>query len=329
MRQHRQRWLAGLAGMILLVLLSGCAASGGIEGRGAGQDRWWTEQPRPGWLPYPRVLPDEPWFEVHRVSDGVFALYEPGQYEEAISFLIVGSERALLFDTGIGVGDIRHAVSRLTDREIVVLNSHTHYDHIGGNYQFRRIYGTDLAYSQANARGSTVAGRAEFIQPAWLSRPLPPGFDASAYRSRPFTITDIVHDGDIIDLGGRRLEVIMTPGHAPDSLCLLDRDRRILFTGDSFYLAGLYTHIEGSNLADYARSAARLAALAPAYDLAYTAHNEPVADVHYMIALNDAFAAIRAATAPPPVETDGFLEYFFDGFSIIVDPAALPAFRAQ
>lgn len=55
--------------------------------------------------------------------------------------------------------------------------------------------------------------------------------------TRPFTISKTVEDGEVIDLGGRHLEVLRVPGHAPDALSLLDRAHRILFTGDTFYLA--------------------------------------------------------------------------------------------
>ena len=99
--------------------------------------------PRPEWSRYERVAIDDGWFEVYRILDGIFAIYEPGQFEEVISFLITGEDMALLFDTGLGIGDIRGVVDELTDLQVVVLNSHTHYDHIGGNYQFETIYAMD------------------------------------------------------------------------------------------------------------------------------------------------------------------------------------------
>src|SRR5690349_6725234 len=71
------------------------------------------------------------WFHVYRAADGVFALVESDQFQEAISYLIVGRSRALLFDTGIGLVPIRPVVLRLTSLPIEVLNSHTHYDHVG------------------------------------------------------------------------------------------------------------------------------------------------------------------------------------------------------
>src|SRR5271170_3520586 len=86
---------------------------------------WCKALPRPEYKSLERVLPNDPWFEVYKVAPGVFAIYEPHQAEEVISYLIVGTKQALLFDTGMGIGNLQSLVSRLTSRPIVVLNSHT------------------------------------------------------------------------------------------------------------------------------------------------------------------------------------------------------------
>lgn len=289
-----------------------------IQNRGSGTANWWDALPRPEWSAYQRIDQDVDWFEVYRVADGIFAIYEPGQFEEVISFLIVGDERALLFDTGLGIGDMRRVVDQLTSLPVVVLNSHTHYDHIGGNYQFGTIYALDTDYTKTRAQGSSTADVAEFLSEGWVWKDLPPGFDAANFRSRPFTISRIVAEGDRIELGGRTLEILETPGHAPDSICLMDRDNRLLFTGDTFYLAPLYTHIPGGNFGDYVRSAARLAELADSIDAALTSHNVPVVQAGYMTALGAAFEDIRTGRATNYTESDGNYEYQFDGFSVIV-----------
>ena len=295
------------------------AANEQVRNRGADKDNWWDKLPRPEWSAFERIDHDQDWFEVYRIATGVFAIYEPGQFEEVISFLITGESKALLFDTGLGIGDMKRVVEQLTDLEIVVLNSHTHYDHIGGNYQFETIYGRDTGYTRGRAEGSPPAAVAEFLKEGWVWKPLPGGFVVDDFRSRPFTISRFVDEGDVIDLGGRRLEILSTPGHAPDAICLLDRDNRLLLTGDSFYLAPLYTHLEGSDFLDYAKTAARLAGLVDDIDAALTSHNVPVVEPRYMTVLGDAFAAIEDGTADDYVMADGLREYRFDGFSVIVD----------
>jgi glyoxylase-like metal-dependent hydrolase (beta-lactamase superfamily II) len=298
---------------------SDAATNEQVQNRGAGKDNWWDKLPRPEWSAFERIDQDQDWFDVYRIADGVFAIYEPGQFEEVISFLILGDDRALLFDTGLGIGDMKRVVEQLTDLDVVVLNSHTHYDHIGGNHQFDTIYARDTEYTRNRAAGSQPAAVAEFLQEGWVWKPLPEGFVVDGYRSRPFRISRFVDEGDVIDIGGRKLEILSTPGHAPDAICLLDRANRLLLTGDSFYLAPLYTHLEGSDFLDYAKTAARLAGLATDIDAALTSHNVPVVAPHYMTALGEAFATIEDGTADDYVMADGFREYRFDGFSIIVD----------
>jgi glyoxylase-like metal-dependent hydrolase (beta-lactamase superfamily II) len=290
----------------------------GVQNRGSDTGHWWDALPRPEWSEYERVAIDDGWFEVYRILDGIFAIYEPGQFEEVISFLITGEDVALLFDTGLGIGDIRGVVDELTDLQVVVLNSHTHYDHIGGNYQFETIYAMDTEFTRGRAlNGRPHEAVAEFVSKGWIWMPLPEGFIKDKYHTHPFAISRIIAEGDVIDVGGRRLEILETPGHAPDSICLIDRDNRILFTGDTFYLAPLYAHVDGSDFEDYARSAARLAGLAGDVNIAITSHNVPIVDGEYMIALGLAFEQIKAGSVEYLV-TDGNREYQFDGFSVIV-----------
>lgn len=219
-----------------------------INNRGEGKDNWWESLPRPAWSHFKKIAQSQDWFEVYEVLPGIYAIYEPGQFEEVISYLITGSEKALLFDAGLGIGDLKKVVAELTDLEIVLLNSHTHYDHIGGNHQFDRIYARNTEYTQNHSRGLPHDEVKEFVGKGWVWKPTPETFSADQYRIEPFTITKFIRDGEKINLGDRVLEIMFTPGHAPDAICLMDREKRILFTGDTFYLAPLYAHLEGSDL---------------------------------------------------------------------------------
>ena len=236
------------------------------------------------------------WFEVYKVAPGTFAIYEPHQAEEVISYLILGKQKALLFDTGMGISNIRKLVSGLTALPVIVLNSHTHNDHVGGNWQFDTIYSMDTEFSRQNAKGSTADAQEE-LAPGQICGELPKGFDAKTYRTKPWTITKYVHDGDKLDLGGRSLEILSTPGHTPDAICLRDPANGLLFTGDTYYPATIWLYRPETDLDAYAKSIARLVALEPQVKTVIGAHNIPVAPPSVLTNLPAAFADLRAGKA--------------------------------
>jgi len=198
---------------------------------------WCRALPRLEYKRLRQVPVSDSWFEVFEVSPAVFALYEPHQAEETIGYLIVGDKRAVLFDTGMGISDIRQVTAALTKLPIIVLNSHTHNDHVGGNWQFATIYAMDTDFTRANARGSREDAQSE-VAPDQICGELPKGFDRKTYATRPWKITAYVHDGDHIDLGGRSLEIIATPGHTPGSICFAVEGTNLLFTGDTLFPGG-------------------------------------------------------------------------------------------
>jgi glyoxylase-like metal-dependent hydrolase (beta-lactamase superfamily II) len=275
---------------------------------------WCRALPRPEYKTLERVTVSDPWFEVYRVAPKVYAIYEPHQYEETISYLILGDHRALLFDTGMGIGNLKKVTGELTALPIVVLNSHTHNDHVGDNWQFENIYAIDSNFTRENARGSRDDAQAE-IAPGQICGSLPPGFDSKTYRTRPWKISSYVHDGDRIDLGGRVLQVLATPGHTPDAVCLLDRVNGLLFSGDTYYPATIWLYRPETDVAAYAASVHRLAALASQLKVVLGQHNIPVASPSVLPRLAAAFDKVRAGKIEPKSTATGEASYTVDGFS--------------
>ena len=144
-----------------LLLLATCAFAQSGAGVPTATPDWCRKIPRPGYAKLKRVSSPDRWFEVYEVRPQVFAIYEPHQAEEVISYLILGDKQALLFDTGLGIGDIRRVVLSLTSLPIVVVNSHTHNDHVGGNWQFEHVAGMDTAFTRESAKGSSADAQAE------------------------------------------------------------------------------------------------------------------------------------------------------------------------
>ncbi len=275
---------------------------------------WCRPLPRPEYKTLQRVPVGDSWFEVYKVATGVFAIYEPHQSEETISYLIVGNKRAALFDTGMGIGDLKGVIGELTKLPIVVLNSHTHNDHVGDNGQFETIYGMDTDFTRQNARGSREAAQEE-IAADQICGTLPKGFDRKTYVTRPWKITSYIHDGQRIDLGGRTLEVIATPGHTPDAISLIDRANGLLFTGDTYYPATIWLYRPETDFDAYDASIHKLAALAPQIRTVLGAHNIPVAPPSVLPRLVTAFEAVRAGKAAATPGDPGQVIYKVDGFS--------------
>jgi len=268
---------------------------------------WCRALPRPEYKSLERAKIRDPWFEVYKVAPGVFAIYEPHQEEEVISYLIVGEKKAALFDTGMGISDIKKVAAELTKLPVVVLNSHTHNDHVGGNWQFDEVLGMDTDFTRENAQGSTEDAQAE-LEPGLLCGDLPKGFNPKTYETKPWKISRTIHDADTIDLGGRALEVVATPGHTPDAISLLDRKNGLLFTGDTYYPADIWLFRPETDLDAYVASVKRLAALAPQLHLVLGAHNVPVAEPSILPKLVAAIEAVRAGKVSPTAK-EGRAQY--------------------
>jgi len=96
--------------------------------------KWHEALPRRSWERFNKTETGYPWFEVYEVTPNTYAIYEPGQFQEVISYLALGKEKAALIDTGYGMSDMRGLVELLTDLPVTVVITHTHVDHIGQNY---------------------------------------------------------------------------------------------------------------------------------------------------------------------------------------------------
>jgi glyoxylase-like metal-dependent hydrolase (beta-lactamase superfamily II) len=291
----------GAAAVLLCALCAppSAASALNLSSSHAQQDEkpdWCKSLPRPEYKALERVPVSDPWFEVYKVAANTYAIYEPHQSEEVISYLILGQQKALLFDTGMGISDIKKVVRELTKLPVIVLNSHTHNDHVGGNWEFSTIYSMETPFTERNAKGSREDAQEE-IQPGEICGQLPPAFDPKTYRTRSWNITRYIHDDTTIDLGGRTIEVLATPGHTPDAISLYDRADELLFTGDTSYPAPIWLYRPETGFDAYAKSIQRLADLAPHVKIVLGAHNVPVAPPSVLAELVQAFADLRAGKA--------------------------------
>lgn len=230
----------------------------------------------------PWQLPVAPaWFEIGEVGDGVYRITEPHvhSYVRANAYLVRGTSSHVLVDTGLGIAGLAAelAGTGLLDRPVIAVATHSHFDHFGGLAEFavRAAHPDDgefieTADDYVTLEASTYPpGLVTEFREAGLAVPdllvdaLPvPGFDLGSFRTPAAGITRWLADGDVLDLGGRSLEVLHTPGHSPGSICLWEAASGSLLTGDVLVEGEpLLDQLPRSSPADFASSLRRIAGL--------------------------------------------------------------------
>lgn len=232
----------------------------------------------------------KPWFTIDKIDGDTYMISEYRHPEETHCYLLNGRERSLLIDTGLGISDIYDEVKRLTDQPVTAIATHIHWDHIGGHKYFPDFYAHRAELDWLNGKfplsveavRKTVADRCA----------LPDGFDVNDYAIFQGKPTRVLTDHDVIDLGGRKIEALHTPGHSPGHLCFWERDRGYLFTGDLVYKGTLFAYYPSTDPEAYLESLRKIAAL-PAQRL-FPAHHAADIQPEIMIRMRDAFERLKA-----------------------------------
>ncbi len=276
--------------------------------------------PRPAYSQFKKHEASNDWFEVYQFEHNVWAIYEPFQWQEVISYLIIGNSSALLVDSGNGIGDIKAVVDRLTDKPVRIINTHSHFDHIGGNYQFETILSPSTEFSISNSKGNNSQTIKTEVSTEALCKSLPKGVTQKSHAIKPYSITAKVKDGDMIDLGGRKIEILYIPGHTDDSIALFEAESGYLWTGDSFYEGPIWLWFPETDVHAYQQSISRLAALTPQLKALFPAHNIPYSNPSLLAETDEAFQLVLAGKAKsrPYATFEGTVIYDFDRFGFLM-----------
>lgn len=282
------------------------------------ESHWYDALPRASWAEYNLIDTNQDWFEVYQLNESTYAIYEPYQWQEAISYLLIGTEKAMLVDTLQGIGDLKSVVTQLTDLPVIVINTHSHFDHVSGNYQFDEIYGVDNPFTLDNAKGHDHSVNAGNMTADTFWKNVPKDFSADTYENKPYKISKYLSDGEIVDIGERPIEVVFAPGHSPDSIVLIDKNNRFMMTGDTFYPAPLYVYSSTSSFRDFANSVQTMQRSQGDVDFLLPGHNETMQAATYLSKLADATLAVQDNSTASTVGENGVHTYQFEGFSLIV-----------
>lgn len=167
------------------------------------------------------------WFTVKEVSSKVWAIDD---HKAVNIYLVEGSDSAMVIDTGMGVADLLAQIRKLTSKPLIVINTHGHPDHTGANYQFDKIFIHPA--DSADARSCSLRSARESAARNMLRGAVPAEGDLFKGNENHFKFIT-VKNGRTFNLGNRHIQVIETPGHTPGSICLLDKEDKLLFTGDN------------------------------------------------------------------------------------------------
>ena len=180
------------------------------------------------------------WFEVQEIKNYIYVIKErldlidPRFLTKFTNmYLVLGSKRAILMDTGSGLYPIKPVVDKIIkDRELIVVNTHSHFDHIGGNEEFGEVYIHKKEASIIKKQSNVFFLKDSPMKIVEL-------YNEKKFKINPTKSVISIEDGEIFDLGGIKLTVIHTPGHSNGSICLLT-DKGELFTGDTAHYGTLF-----------------------------------------------------------------------------------------
>lgn len=235
-------------------------------------------------------------------------------------YLVQGRERAALIDTGMGQPGLSGIVADLTDRPVIVLNTHGHLDHVGCNQEF------DTIYLHPSDREVTERHRSPAYREKIRSLAKDAGLGLSEDElGRIITLggqsePQQLLDGQMIELGGRKLEVIHTPGHTGGSVCFLDADARQLFSGDTVcHMGVMLSFPESVPVSRFAGAIRKLKAREEQIGNIYPGHHAVPLDCGYFDQYLECAARLlndpEGGTAEHSV-FDDFYRYFYKDVSL-------------
>lgn len=229
------------------------------------------------------------WFTIDKFDEDTYGISEYRHWEETHCYLLNGADRSLLIDTGLGICNIHNEVAKLTQKPVAAAATHVHWDHIGGHKYFPDFYAhsEELVWLNGGFPLSDSTVKSMVIDRC----DLPKGFDVSAYTMFQGTPTRVLKDGDVIDLGGRVIEVLHTPGHSPGHMCFWEGEKGYLFTGDLVYKDTLFAYYPSTDPDAYLASLEKITALP--VKRVFPAHHSMDISPEIMFRMRNAFRELK------------------------------------
>ena len=229
------------------------------------------------------------WFTIDQIDKKTYIISEYRHWEETHCYLLNGSERSLLIDTGLGISNIYDEVIKLTDKPVTAIATHIHWDHIGGHIYFPDFY---VHENELNWLSGEFPLTIEQIKDMVVDRcDLPEGYDVNKYEFFQGKPTRVLKDNDTINIGDRFVQVVYTPGHSPGHMCFWEKDSGYLFTGDLVYKDTLFAYFPSTDPEAYLNSLERVSALPVKH--VYPAHHTLDIQPEILDRIRDAFRQLQ------------------------------------
>jgi glyoxylase-like metal-dependent hydrolase (beta-lactamase superfamily II) len=230
------------------------------------------------------------WFTIDQIDKDTYIISEYRHWEETHCYLLNGSERSLLIDAGLGICNIYEVVEKLTNKPITAVATHIHWDHIGGHKYFPDfyVYGDELKWLSGEFPLTLDTIKAMVVDRCNL----PEGYDVNTYEIFQGIPTKVLKDDDKIDIGGRMIRILHTPGHSPGHMCFWEQERGYLFTGDLVYKDTLFAYYPSTDPEAYLTSIEKVATLP--VQRVFPGHHTLDIQPEILIRMRDAFRQIKA-----------------------------------
>jgi glyoxylase-like metal-dependent hydrolase (beta-lactamase superfamily II) len=217
------------------------------------------------------------WFETAEVSPGVTRIREPDvhRFFRANLYHVVGRDADIVIDFGTGLRSLRGFLGGDGSKPVIAVATHVHIDHVGSFHEFERRLGHS-AEADAFATMTDASTLADLFRkhPEAVAHASHVDWEPEGYTIPPAPLTEVLSEGDRIDLGDMCYRVLHLPGHSPGSIGLLEERSGILFSGDAIYDGALVDDLPGCDRGEYRRTMERLRELN--VSIAFGGHGDPM-----------------------------------------------------
>lgn len=227
-----------------------------------------------------------------------------GDATPAICYLVEGKDYSLLIDSIIGIGNLKAYCETLTQKPIILVNTHAHSDHVGGNFHFDHCYmhHRDISFMQKSYVGITkevIFQTAKNMAPKEISEMMVPDDNFTDWN--PIKIYPL-YDGDEFDLGDRKIEVVYVGGHTEGSIVLIDHKTRICYSGDACNGNTLLEFPNSTSIVEYMKNLLHFKEHQSEFDKLYGGH-ETFSDTSIIDEAIETVAKVIAGTDDKCEET--------------------------